>query len=76
MSDKLIERLRQAAAECSGWDGFNPPFTEWSDLMDEAATAIDTAAREMDAHRAFYALTVKQRDKAWRQIAAAQEALS
>ena len=41
----LIERLRQAAAECSGWDvGLNPPLTEWSDLMDEAASELERMA--------------------------------
>jgi hypothetical protein len=42
MTDDLVNRLRQAAAECSSWDnGLNPPLTEWSDLMDEAANAIE-----------------------------------
>lgn len=43
----LSDRLRQAAAECSGWNGEDtPPFTEWSDLMDEAATFIDAPRLE------------------------------
>lgn len=39
--DCLIQRLRAAAQECSAWDiNLNPPYTSWSDLLDEAADAI------------------------------------
>lgn len=49
----LVERLRQAAAECSGWDtGLNPPFTEWSDLMDEAANKLEQIERIAMPHKA------------------------
>lgn len=37
----LIERLRAAAVEMSKWDpDLNPPFSRWSDLVDEAAEAL------------------------------------
>lgn len=40
----LIQKLRHAADECSAWDtGLNPPFSEWSGLMEVAATALQEA---------------------------------
>jgi hypothetical protein len=38
----LVERLRTAAFECSAWDSRDTPrYTEWSELMDEAADALE-----------------------------------
>jgi hypothetical protein len=44
MTIDLRKRLRAAAIECSEWDvDLNPPFTDWSMLMEEAADALDEA---------------------------------
>jgi hypothetical protein len=44
MKNNLRKRLRAAAIECSAWDtDLNPPFTDWSMLMEEAADALDEA---------------------------------
>ena len=42
MRADLRQRLRLAADECSAWDtDLNPPYTDWSMLMEEAADALD-----------------------------------
>lgn len=39
----LIDKLRQTAEECSSWDiDMSVPFASWSDLMEDAANALDT----------------------------------
>jgi hypothetical protein len=44
MTPDLRARLRRAADECSAWDpDMNPPLTDWSMLMEEAADALDEA---------------------------------
>jgi len=44
MKADLRARLRATAIECSAWDtDLNPPYTDWSMLMEEAADALDEA---------------------------------
>ena len=53
MNSDLIERLRSAATAASGWDPTdNAPYTEWSDLLDEAADALMTCWQPVLAEEA------------------------
>lgn len=47
MNEHLIERLRRVATICSEWDlSDTPPFADWSELMDEAADALEAMEEE------------------------------
>ena len=47
MNEMLIERLRAVATLMTEWDtNVNPPLTDWADLMDEAADALEAVEED------------------------------
>lgn len=46
---ELIERLRRAATAMEEWDSsMNPPYSDWSTLMEEAADVLESLTEEED----------------------------
>jgi hypothetical protein len=51
----LIDRLRRVATMIDNWNReINPPYTDWSALMDQAADAIEALEADDEADETGY----------------------